>query len=146
MGSYSFSEKKPKKQKCSSSSQEWFSWSFNQRVVFLGASPQTPWVGFAEVWAKDDLLRSRTNAFASILEKKSFTQRVVLVFENKLRIRGIVEMIQITHPFRVGAVRTPIATMNVLVNCISIVDLQFHGTSNSLRDEIADSKDRNMIS
>jgi hypothetical protein len=41
-------------------------------VFFLGARPQTPWVGFAEGCVAN-LLRSRTNAFASFLEKKITT-------------------------------------------------------------------------
>jgi hypothetical protein len=37
---------------------------------FLGASPQTPWVGFAELWVWNNLLRSRTNAFCFFFWKK----------------------------------------------------------------------------
>jgi hypothetical protein len=36
----------------------------------LGARPQIPRVGIVEVWTAHSLLRSRTNAFASFLEKK----------------------------------------------------------------------------
>jgi hypothetical protein len=39
-------------------------------VIFLGASFQTPWVGFAEGWAAQDLLRSRTTLFASFSGKR----------------------------------------------------------------------------
>jgi hypothetical protein len=41
-----------------------------RRIVFLRASPQTPWVGFAELWVWDSLLRSRTNAFCFFFWKK----------------------------------------------------------------------------
>jgi hypothetical protein len=37
---------------------------------FLGASPQTPRVGFAEVWVPIDFLRSRTTLFASFSGKR----------------------------------------------------------------------------
>jgi membrane-associated phospholipid phosphatase len=37
-------------------------------AVFLGASPQTPWVGFAEVWVKESFLRSRT----MLLKRKGY--------------------------------------------------------------------------
>jgi hypothetical protein len=36
----------------------------------LGAFLRTTWVGFAKDWVAHSLLRSRTNAFASFLEKK----------------------------------------------------------------------------
>jgi hypothetical protein len=36
---------------------------------FLGASPQPPWVGFAEFWVWISLQERRSNAFASFLEK-----------------------------------------------------------------------------
>jgi uncharacterized protein YbbC (DUF1343 family) len=39
---------------------------------FLGASPQTPRVSFAEVWAMYGLLRIRTTIFASFLEKEEY--------------------------------------------------------------------------
>jgi hypothetical protein len=45
---------------------------------FLGASPQTPWVGFAEFWASNCHLRSRTNAFCFFfLKKKNADSRLV---------------------------------------------------------------------
>jgi hypothetical protein len=49
--------------------------SNNYKLVYLlGTSPQTPWVGFAKVWVANALLRSRTNAFASFLEKKKISR------------------------------------------------------------------------
>jgi hypothetical protein len=39
-----------------------------EQSVLLGARPQTPWVGFAEGWARYGLLRSRTNAFCFDIE------------------------------------------------------------------------------
>jgi hypothetical protein len=38
--------------------------------LFLGASPQTPWVGFAEFGVEYGLLRSRTTLFASFSGKR----------------------------------------------------------------------------
>jgi hypothetical protein len=38
-------------------------------VEFLGACPQTPRVGFAEIWIADGFLRSRTTLFASFSGK-----------------------------------------------------------------------------
>jgi hypothetical protein len=37
---------------------------------FLGARPQTPRVGFAEVWAQTGLLRSRITLFALLFLEK----------------------------------------------------------------------------
>jgi hypothetical protein len=39
-------------------------------VVFLGACPQTPWVGFADFGVEMRFLRSRTALFASFSEKE----------------------------------------------------------------------------
>jgi hypothetical protein len=39
-------------------------------VIFGGHAPQTPWVGFAEGWAAQSLLRSRTTLFASFSGKR----------------------------------------------------------------------------
>jgi hypothetical protein len=41
--------------------------------LFFWGQPQTPWLRFAESWGPHTLLRSRTNAFASFLEKKKGT-------------------------------------------------------------------------
>jgi hypothetical protein len=45
-----------------------------QLVDLLGASPQTPRVGFAEGWAAHNLLRSRTTLFASFSGKRRILQ------------------------------------------------------------------------
>jgi hypothetical protein len=41
-----------------------------EEIGFLGARPQTPRVGFAEVWVGHNLLQSRTNAFCFFFWKK----------------------------------------------------------------------------
>jgi hypothetical protein len=46
-------------------------------ISFLGASPQTPRVGFAEFWGWNRLLRSRTNAFCFFFWKKKDTIRPI---------------------------------------------------------------------
>jgi hypothetical protein len=44
---------------------------------FFWGQPQTPWLRFAEKGGKSGFLRSRTNAFASFLEKKNTTKLIV---------------------------------------------------------------------
>jgi hypothetical protein len=48
----------------------WKKKNSRKQIAFLGASPQTPRVGFAEIWVRRALLRSRTTLFASFAGKR----------------------------------------------------------------------------